>query len=1312
LVVINKLYPVKKILLRFLVLGLFITYGSQSNAQVVASFTASPTSGCAPLLVNFTDNSTGAPTTWSWNFGNGNTSSLKNPGTTYATPGTYTVTLTASKSGSSNTTTKTITVFAKPTANFTTNITTTACVDQIVNFTDASTAVSGTITGWKWDFGDGSAFSTLGNPSHSYNTSGTKQVTLTVTSNNGCPENITKSIIVLPKPVAAFSGTPLSACVAPLNVTYTNSSTGSGTVSYLWDFGDGSGTSTTTAPSHSYNALGNYNVTLTITQGGCTSTLTKPNYISVKNTVADFSADTTSICVGKSVKFTDLTSPASTSRTWNFGDASATSALANPTHVYNTVGTFSVSLNATANGCTDPEVKNNYITVLPLPTVNFKADTTRSCSAPFTVNFTDSSSAATSWLWNFGDGNTSTLQNPSHTYILKGNYTVKLTVTNANGCTNILTKAAYIVISPPIAAFSATPREGCIPLSVNFTNSSTSAIDNITAYHWDFGNGNTANSTVPNPTSLYTLNSYYNVKLVITTASGCKDSITKNNYVKSGVPPVANFSVVDSTVCFGLFAQFHDLSTGGADSLYWTFENGAGNVSTKSPPVPSPVIYSYGNPGVFNVQLIAYNKGCPNTLTQNNMVTIMPPKPIFTSQLNCATPYTVKLTDASIGADSLSWDFGDGQFDNTNTANPSHNYTSTGSKTAVLTAYNYTSGCSFKASSTFTIADSVPQYTVSASKGCYPLTVKFTNTTLYSDTTKIKWNFGNGMTSTAKSPTITYNTAKLYTDTLTITNLNGCKSSITGITNVFGPTPKFTADTLVGCTPLTVHFTDNSISDSSLVRWTWNFGDGTGIITTNSPTVSHTYTNPSFSLPKQLFPITMTVKDTNQCSKQKTDSAEVTHPVAQFTLSKSFACKGNSVSFTATATGVVSSTGKPATYFWDFGDGTDSARTVNTINHVFTKEGIDTVKLVVTDKNGCTNNIIHIDTIQTPIAGIKADTISQGCGFSDIQFTDISQGYPGSITSYLWTFGDSVTSTLQNPLKNFPKPGAYKVTLTVTNKAGCTNTITRDSLIVVPGPIGTFSFTPKVGCNPLEVTFTASISTKNAVPYEWDFGDGVKIPTTDTIITHTYTKDGVSTPFLTLIDANNCKNSIDVNVVTVSTNMTVDIDTTNITLAQDEQFNITSQLTGGYGGTPTYSWVPTDQLSCPTCETPFVVGSGTGSAITYTLTVKDGSCVSQDIITVLNTYCEDDAYIKPNVFTPNGDGVNDLFKFTGICDRNTYTLKIYDRWGILMFATSDKNINWDGRTTSGKEASEGVYYYIIGFENGNKPQTGFVELVR
>jgi len=503
------------------------TYVHVIEPVPVAAFSAAPTSGASPLQTQFTDLSTGEIASWSWSFGDGGTGTEQDPAHTYQTVGNFTVSLTVEGPGGSDTETKTEYIHATepvPVAAFSA-ATTSGLRPFTVQFTDES---SGTITSWSWVFGDGET-GTQQNPSHTYNTSGYFTVSLTV-SGPGGPDTETKTNyihVVEPAPVAEFTATPTSGPV-PFQVQFIDQSTGEIT-SWLWDFGDG-GTSTTRNPSHTYTSAGYFTVSLTVTSPAGSDTETKTNYIHVTETapVAAFSASPTSGQRPLTVQFSDQSTGTITSWAWSFGDG-GTSTLQSPSHTYNSTGYFTVSLTVTGPGGSVTVTKTNYIHVTEsVPTAVFVGSPT-SGNRPLVVQFTDQSTGSiTSWSWSFGDGGTSTLQSPSHTYNSAGYFTVSLTVTGTGG-SDTMTRTNYIHVTetaPPVAAFSASPTSGYGPsLTVQFTDQSTGV---ITSWSWSFGDG--FFSSEQNPSHTYTSSGRFTVSLTVT-GTGGSDTETKTNFI-------------------------------------------------------------------------------------------------------------------------------------------------------------------------------------------------------------------------------------------------------------------------------------------------------------------------------------------------------------------------------------------------------------------------------------------------------------------------------------------------------------------------------------------------------------------------------------------------------------------------------------------------------------------------------------------------------------------------------------------------------------------------------------------------------------
>jgi PKD repeat protein len=316
-----------------------------------------------------------------------------------------------------------------------------------VQFTTQS---SGAITAWAWNFGDGTG-STEQSPAHTYMAAGHYTVSLTVTGPGGSDTETKVSYINVtmpPAPVAAFTANPTSG-QAPLNVQFTDQSSGV-IAAWSWDFGDGT-SSTDQSPAHTYMA-GAYTVSLTVSGPGGSHTETKADYITVTAPpapTAKFTAEPTSGQFPLNVQFTDNSEGDITAWSWDFGDGTG-STEQSPAHTYTAAGNYTVSLTVTGPGGSDTKTKPDFITVLvpPAPKAKFNAEPTTG-QAPLTVQFNEKSEGEyASCLWDFGDGNTSTEENPSHTYQNAGLYTVSLTVTGPGG-SDTKTKPNFITVTEP-----------------------------------------------------------------------------------------------------------------------------------------------------------------------------------------------------------------------------------------------------------------------------------------------------------------------------------------------------------------------------------------------------------------------------------------------------------------------------------------------------------------------------------------------------------------------------------------------------------------------------------------------------------------------------------------------------------------------------------------------------------------------------------------------------------------------------------------------------------------------------------------------
>ena len=606
------------IISKWLTVLLLLIQGYLSQAQLSADFTATPATGCSPIVVKFTDISTGNPTTWKWDLGNGTISFLPNPSVTYFAPGQYNVKLTVGNAGGKDSIIKMqyITVYASPVSDFSAS-NRTGCFPLPVQFTDLSIPGSGVLNKWEWDFGDG-INATGPNPQHIYRTAGSFNVSLRVTNSSGCTKSITKLqyVQINTGVLAGFDIKMSNSCKAPADINFTNTSVGNGVLSYQWDFGDGSG-STLSSPSHIYTVDGNYTVRLIVKNStGCTDTLTRVNAITLGNANADFSAPD-KVCQGSPAVIINTSKPLVSGVFWDFGDGTV-STDTTPVKQYASPGNYVIKMVVNFGTCSDSV--SRPIVVLAKPVINFTADKTNDCKVPFIVNFTQNVIGGISYLWDFGDNTSSTATDPTHTYNTPGKHDVTLIASNLAGCSDTLIKHEFIQIQLPEVSILNLPVTGCAPFTFTFA-STVVATAPVIGYKWNFGDGST--SPAANPSHTFSQPGSYTISVIITTTGGCTDTSTIADGVVVGNKPVALFSATPRNTCATFPVNFTDLSTGNPDEWNWQF--GDGGTSAEQNPT-----HLYTDTGYFTVTLIAMNKGCADTIKFNKYIHISPPVANFT----------------------------------------------------------------------------------------------------------------------------------------------------------------------------------------------------------------------------------------------------------------------------------------------------------------------------------------------------------------------------------------------------------------------------------------------------------------------------------------------------------------------------------------------------------------------------------------------------------------------------------------------------------------------------------------------------------
>lgn len=519
------------------------------------------TTGCAPHLVRFFNNSTGA-TNFVWDFGDGNvlstTHNIDTVDHSYLTTGTFNVSIRASNGCTDTTVYETISVFAKPLVNFSA-LPSPVCIGDTVFFTNQSD----TITGLLWNFGDGIT-SQLTNPVHAYQTPGTYDVKLIgimqYAPGNACTDSITKQITVVATLPGSFDVSATVGNCIPFTVTFTNQTQPSALTT--WNFGNGA-VDTGDVVSYTFTQGGVFAVTMTVRHpNGCTYNAVRN--ITINGPAGSFIYDNGFICGNTPVRFEANTTGTDSIR-WNFGDGTILTSTANIVyHVYNQPGIYvpTATLLAGVGGSCSRLLTGADTIRVDYVSAGFTSTQLRLCGST-TVNFNDTSRSyfpMQSWQWNFGDGNNSNVRHPNHTYTSTNTWPIQLIATSSSGCADTTIVPLFVKVDVKPEASIVNDPVGCVNQPVTY-NSVIISPDPITYYSWTFSNlasGNTA--TVTNN---YAAPGIYTAQLITGTSFGCYDTATSNITINPS--PFVNTSP-DMLICRGESAQ---ITTTGALSYTW-----------------------------------------------------------------------------------------------------------------------------------------------------------------------------------------------------------------------------------------------------------------------------------------------------------------------------------------------------------------------------------------------------------------------------------------------------------------------------------------------------------------------------------------------------------------------------------------------------------------------------------------------------------------------------------------------------------------------------------------------------------------------
>lgn len=1277
----------------------------------------------APFTATFSgsssssNSSTGSTAlTYNWNL-NGTTSSVVTPpAVTFTATGSYSVTLTCTdNNGCSDTKTVTVNVLTPVVKARMKSI---ACYNTAFAVRDTSAS-----TYTQWNFGDGTPVQNAFPPtnlSHVYTTAGTYTITAT-TYLGGCTATKTFTVTV-EKPVAAFASAPAFGCNSPLVVTYNNTSTGATT--YSWNFsggGNNTGSSTLTNPSFTYTqgSLNPYTIyqptalsatLLAISPAGCRDSVVRA-VDTIHRPTAFFHTDIIQGCNPLTVTFRDTSQSSHpiTNYTWNFGDGSPLNAGSTNTlvtHTYTTPGTYYATLVIQNSlGCKDTSFKwPIYVASPPHPSFTFSPSVVCPYEPVTITNLTPLADSVNHWHVTSDASYYSHCisdRNPSWAYSHTGNHPLTLTA-YSHGCMSDTTLPTGVLVKGPIVSGRFYTRCDSV-FNVKFNL----YLQDATFAEIRYGDG-TRDTVYGN--NLHTLTHEY-------AATGTYTVVLKGENPSTGCLPhydtllvkvrqIKSIITSQTVTCQNANANFSGSLSQDVDNVcgvgyIWFFGN--------NPPVitdNAALSYSLLPIGSQTVKLVVKDiNGCRDTSSSTIFVSSITAGAVLSNTIGCVPAFSLSATQSvtsNTTVTAYTWNFGDGS---PTVGGPvvTHTYTTAVSPS---TTYNIqlqvtnAHGCSDV--KLFPVVMNAPfPPGILAGTSNQICTGKSIN--LYTTAGSVNtytWNYGDSSpvtTGSVVNTSHTYTAAGTYTVTLMMADPNGCKAnpSIYTVQVQSYPTAilSYTNQNNPGkqnaCAGSTVLFSDNSVNPYTPQTRHWNFGSGGGPVV-GSPVVGTTYTSAGN------YTVSLINCTPFGCCDTTRTNIRVYSADADFSLSKTTVCKNEAVTFT------IKDTSNVFVWGWDFGDGTDyNVAPQSPISHTYNYHppgGTTNVSLTYySADSACRYSVTKPLTIYQLIAGFDRNNEALVIDTAHcLGSTDLFNNLSLNASSYLWSFGDGTGSTTQSPNHTYTAAGTYTVALYILNtQYGCKDTI-KKAMIIYPLPVLQLAGRDTCQNKPTQ------LSVSGGATYTWTPSAGLSDPNSANPVAT------LATTTVFSVTANNsfgCVGSNTLQIIIQEPPANISWDTT-IVIGE-------SAMLPGYAGPGfTYTWTPPDYLSCTSCINP--VASPTVDFV-YTVKISDSKGCFERVNTYTVHILEKSSVDVPTAFTPNGDGVNDRIMVDGWGIKKLNYFRVYNRWGELIYETSDLNAGWDGYYKGVPQNIETyVYHTEVETYTDSKPvqKTGYFKLLR
>ncbi|MDC0249604.1 PKD domain-containing protein [Flavobacteriales bacterium] len=1221
----------------------------RSNIIPEAEFEAAPILSCAGENINFFDlsTSTDSITSWFWDFGNNYTSTLKNPIYQYQLPGIYDVTLIAGINNCKDT--FLISDYIKiiePAAFFSEEY---SCDTPLtVKFNNLSIGADNVL----WDFGDGTTSNAL-NPVHSYSAKGLYDVILFVNNSmTGCTHKFIKPI-KLTIPQASFDYLPISGslehedsvgCI-PRRVYLDNTSQDYEWIQTLW-----SDSSIEYSTSHLFTTEGVFDVTMVISDiHGCKDTATTEDMYYMYSIDVDFGISNILGCDSMLVEFEDLSTP-SCSLNWDFGDGGVSS-INNPQYIYYNQGIYDVTTYAVSeHGCKDTLKRLEYIN-FQYPIADFTSNLQEVCHDDI-IQFSNlSTGIGMNSIWDFGDGTQSVQLNPLHSFVVNGMYDISLLVTDSFGCSSNKVFPQYIEALEPIANFiTAGVSSNCPPLISDFTNLSSADANLFT---WNFNDGS-SNSIIENPSHLFSNSGVFSVSLIVENSFGCKDTLVQNGLIDiSG--PIGSFSVSDTLVCKNDSIHFLPLVSN-TDLYLWDFGNGI--LSTDSFPN-----YIYTNNGVYHPVLIIENSsGCQYIINDSDTITVRSVDVEAGIDVEICEGDQVQL-DASGNATQFSWS-PTVAISNPNISNP----IVTPTTDVMYYIHHYDWMCNAYDSVFIKVNNEIPTPSFITSNHCEGDITQFN---AYSGlmTTNIswEWDFGANIQDPLQELPLGMNNIELVALNLD----NNCSDTISQQVEIYPlPNADFYATNV--CFGEQVLFTNNSSSNT--VSWVYNFDDGIG--SSNSQSPIYIYTSPG------IYNVTLEVTSDNGCNNNVIKGMTVYElPITDFSVENH--CDGKGNIFTDLSS-VINSDILSIQY--NFNNSSVSSDSI--VTHIFDGHGFFNVELTAITTEGCESTMSRVtEVFANPVVDFSVLGFCEGeqTSFNDFSFVENT-----SISDWNWTLGLESLSFNKNTSHIFSTNGIYNINLSVISEQGCTGDLSQ-KIEIYKLPIANFDI-PTHACFGDEVEIS-NLSDDNIIEWYYTFGDGnssyEKNPT------HTYDFVNQFDISLEVTSPEGCVNDTTMPAIIEIHPLPIADFQANTLIASEIESEI--KFFNQSIGASSYIW-SFDNENYSFEENPIYYFNNTQNYEVILTAINDFSC-SSEIMKVVYIHPEYSFYI-PNSFTPNNDGKNDIFlaQGNGIISSD---MQVFNRWGGLVFESSNIEFGWNGLDANSNKLEEGLYLYHISLYDYN-----------